>query len=59
VLQLLSIGGAKQKAADLFLAAFFICDPSQGEKSPSGTAERKENVQWTFVAKERAGALAK
>jgi len=24
-----------------------------------GTAERKENIQWVFLAKERAGAQAK
>ena len=62
VLQLSSTGGASKMIKPLYcysVAVFFICDPSKGEKSLRGTAERKENVQWTFLAKGRGGALAK
>ena len=52
VLQLSSTGGARQKAADSFLAAFFICDPSKA-------LEAYENSPVDYSSERRDGALAK
>jgi hypothetical protein len=51
-LHLPSIGGAKQKAADSFLAAFLFATPRRRSK-------RMRIVQWTILAKGRDGALVK
>jgi len=43
VLQLLSIGGANQKAADSFLAAFFDLRPLAGREEPIEALEADRN----------------
>jgi hypothetical protein len=39
-----------------FLRLFFVTPIGRAE--PNEAAERLENVQWTFLAKERDGAMA-